>query len=121
MSEAEITKEAASQAQSTQTGNYINTVAALSIAPSGVGEELSEYVAQAVKVIRDSGLPNETNAMFTNIEGDLDDVLDVVRDATLKLANQGFRTGVVLKLDIRPGVKGQIHKKAELVDEILSK
>ena len=56
---------------------YINTVAAVAIAPSGVGAELSSYVAQAVGVIRDSGLPNETNAMFTNIEGDLDDVLRV--------------------------------------------
>lgn len=80
---------------------YINTVAAVAIAPSGVGAELSEYVSQAVAVIRDSGLPNETNAMFTNIEGDLDDVLRVVRDATMKLAEQGYRTGVTLKLDIR--------------------
>ena len=42
---------------------YINTVAAVAIAPSGVGAELSEYVSQAVAVIRDSGLPNETNAV----------------------------------------------------------
>ncbi|MCI1643315.1 MAG: thiamine-binding protein [Bifidobacterium crudilactis] len=98
---------------------YINTVAALCIAPSGVGDELSTYVAQAVATIRDSGLPNETNAMFTNIEGDLDDVLKVVREATMKLAGQGYRTGVTLKLDIRPGFTGQLTRKPELVDEIL--
>ena len=98
---------------------YLNTVAALSIAPSGVGEELSRYVAQVVSVIRGSGLTNSTNAMFTNIEGNLDDVLAVVRDATHKLADQGYRTGVVLKLDIRPGYSGQITRKAKLVDEIL--
>jgi uncharacterized protein (TIGR00106 family) len=100
---------------------YINTVAALCIAPSGVGDELSEYVAQAVATIRDSGLPNETNAMFTNIEGDLDEVLEVVRAATMKLAGQGYRTGVTLKLDIRPGFKGQLTRKPQLVDEILDK
>lgn len=99
---------------------YINTLAAVAIAPGGVGAELSEYVSQAVAVIRDSGLPNETNAMFTNIEGNLDDVLRVVRDATLKLASQGYRTGVVLKLDIRPGFSGQISAKSKLVDEILN-
>lgn len=97
----------------------INTVAAVAIAPSGVGAELSDYVAEAVAVIRDSGLPNETNAMFTNIEGDLDDVLRVVRDATMKLAEQGYRTGVTLKLDIRPGFSGQIHEKQQLVDNII--
>ena len=91
------------------------------IAPSGVGAELSEYVSQAVAVIRDSGLPNETNAMFTNIEGDLDDVLRVVRDATMKLAEQGYRTGVTLKLDIRPGFSGQLTEKSKLVDELRSK
>ncbi|MDF7664190.1 thiamine-binding protein [Bifidobacterium sp. ESL0763] len=98
---------------------YINTVAALAIAPSGTGAELSEYVAQVIDVIRRSGLPCETNAMFTNIEGDLDQVLAVVREASMTLAGKGYRTGVTLKLDIRPGFEGQIHEKQELVDRIL--
>ena len=99
---------------------YLNTVAAISIAPSGVGDELSQYVAQVVATIRASGLPNSTNSMFTNIEGNLDDVLKVVSDATHTLADQGYRTEVVLKLDIRPGFTGQITRKQELVDEILA-
>ena len=100
---------------------YINTLAAVAISPAGASPEKSTYVAQAVDVIRESGLPNETNAMFTNIEGDLDDVLRVVRDATMKLAEQGYRTGVTLKLDIRPGFSGQLTEKSQLVDELLSK
>ena len=55
--------------------------------------------------------------MFTNIEGDIDDVLKVIRDATMKLAGQGYRTDVVIRLDIRPGFEGQIHAKQALVDE----
>ena len=98
---------------------YINTVAAVAISPAGASPEKSTYVAQAVDVIRQSGLPNETNAMFTNIEGDLDQVLATIRDATMKLAGQGFRTDVVIRLDIRPGFSGQIHAKQELVNEIL--
>ena len=97
---------------------YINTLAAVAISPAGASPEKSTYVAQAVDVIRESGLPNETNAMFTNIEGD---VLKVIRDATMKLAGQGYRTDVVIRLDIRPGFEGQIHAKQELVNEILSK
>ena len=100
---------------------YINTLAAVAISPAGASPEKSTYVAQAVDVIRESGLPNETNAMFTNIEGDIDDVLKVIRDATMKLAGQGYRTDVVIRLDIRPGFEGQIHAKQELVNEILSK
>lgn len=84
---------------------YINTLAAVAISPAGASPEKSTYVAQAVDVIRESGLPNETNAMFTNIEGDIDDVLKVIRDATMKLAGQGYRTDVVIRLDIRPGFR----------------
>ena len=98
---------------------YINTLAAVAISPASASPEKSTYVSQAVDVIRQSGLPNETNAMFTNIEGDIDDVLKVIRDATMKLAGQGYRTDVVIRLDIRPGFEGQIHAKQELVNEIL--
>ena len=69
---------------------YINTLAAVAISPAGASPEKSTYVAQAVDVIRQSGLPSETNAMFTNIEGDIDDVLKVIRDATMKLAGQAI-------------------------------
>lgn len=99
---------------------YLNTVASVSIAPSGQGEELSTYVAQAIKVIRESGLPNQTNAMSTIIEGDLSQVMQTVEKATRILAEQGYRTGVTLKLDIRQGKRNQIHRKVELIDEILS-
>lgn len=100
---------------------YVNTLAALAIAPSGVGEELSEYVADVVRVIRESGLHNETHSMFTEIEGDYDEVMAVVRKATMVLAEKGYRTGVSLKLDIRPGFTEQMDRKPALVDELLAK
>lgn len=43
---------------------------AFSVTPLGVGEEVGEYVADAVRVVRESGLPNRTDAMFTTIEGE---------------------------------------------------
>ena len=94
---------------------YLNTVAA-----TGVGYEVSPYVDQAVEVIRESGLPQETNALFTNVEGDLDDVLKVAGEAAKKLAEQGYRTSLVLHMDIRPGFTGQLTEKPKLVDEILA-
>lgn len=99
---------------------YVNTLASVAIYPNGVGEELSQYVSQAVEVIRESGLTNETHSMATEIEGDLDDVLRVIRDATMKLAGQGYRTGVHLSLDIRPSFRDQMHAKVKLVDSILA-
>ena len=108
------------QAQNSQDSAYLNTVASVTIAPIGQGEELSKYVAQVIKVIRDSGLSNETNAMSTVIEGDLSEVMQIVEKAARALAEQGYRTEVSLKLDIRQGKRSQIHQKVELIDQILS-
>ncbi|MBO6220289.1 MAG: thiamine-binding protein, partial [Treponema sp.] len=78
----------------------MNTLIALAIAPVGTGDELSAEVAEVVKVIRESGLPNKTSSMFTEIEGEYDKVMEVVKKATFVLAEKGIRTEVVLKMDI---------------------
>lgn len=97
----------------------MNTLVAVAIAPFGVGDELKEYVAEVVRVIRASGLTCRTNSMFTEIEGDWDDVMCVVRDATFVLAERGIRTEVILKADIRPGHENMMENKVRVVDEIL--
>jgi uncharacterized protein (TIGR00106 family) len=97
----------------------MNALIAVAIAPFGVGDELAPYVAQAVKVIHESGLPHRTNAMFTEIEGEWDDVMKVVREATFVLAEKGIRTEVILKADIRPGHTGTMKKKLESLGKIL--
>ena len=97
----------------------MNTLIAVAIAPVGVGEELSKHVAEVVKVIRASGLPNKTYSMFTEIEGDWDAVMAVVKRATFVLAEKGIRTEVVLKADIRPGVSNMMTGKVDRLEEAL--
>lgn len=99
----------------------MNTLVAVAIAPCGTGEEMSEYVASVIRVIRESGLPHRTNSMFTEIEGEWDDVMRVVKEATAVLTDQGIRTEVVLKADIRPGFTDMMHSKTEKVDKIIGK
>ena len=98
----------------------MNTLIAVAIAPCGTGEEMSAYVGEVVRVIRESGLPNRTNSMFTEIEGDWDEVMDVVKRATMVLAEKGIRTEVVLKADIRPGYTGQLTAKVQRIEDELS-
>ena len=97
----------------------MNTLIALSIAPFGVGEELSKEVAEVIRVIEASGLPCRTTAMYTEIEGEWDEVMKVVKDATFVLASKGYRTSVTLKADIRPGFTNTMHTKIEKIDNIL--
>ena len=97
----------------------MNTLVAVAVAPCGVGDELAPEVAEVVRVIRASGLPNRTTFMFTEIEGEWDEVMKVVKDAAFVLAEKGIRTEVVLKADIRPGFTDMMHAKVEKVDGIL--
>ena len=97
----------------------MNTLIAVSIAPVGVGEELSQHVAEVVKVIRDSGLPNKTSSMFTEIEGEWDAVMEVVKRATFVLAEKGIRTEVILKADIRPNFSNMMEGKLDRLNEAM--
>jgi uncharacterized protein (TIGR00106 family) len=97
-------------------------IVAFSIAPTTAGEDggVSEAVAAAVRVVRESGLPCETNAMFTNIEGEWDEVMAVVKRAVDVVAAVAPRVSLVLKADIRPGHHGQLTAKVERVERLLA-
>jgi len=94
---------------------------AFSVAPSGGDSDGSvhEAVAAAVRVVRDSGLPNRTDAMFTTIEGEWDEVFAVVKAATLAVAEFGPRVSLVLKADIRPGYTGELDGKVQRLERAL--
>jgi len=96
-------------------------IVAFSISPFGGDEtgSVGAAVAQAIRVVRASGLPNETNAMFTNIEGEWDEVMAVVKQAIDVVAAASSRMSLVLKADIRPGYTGQLTAKVERIEEAL--
>jgi uncharacterized protein (TIGR00106 family) len=94
---------------------------AFSVSPSGGDDSggVGAAVAEAVRVVRDSGLPNQTNAMFTNIEGEWDEVMAVVKRAVDAVAAASPRVSLVLKADIRPGHTGQLTAKVERIEDAL--
>jgi uncharacterized protein (TIGR00106 family) len=92
---------------------------AFSVTPLGVGEGVGEIVAEAVRVVRASGLPNQTDSMFTTIEGDWDEVMAVVRDAVDAVARRAPRVSLVLKADVRPGVTDGLTSKVETIERYL--
>ena len=92
---------------------------AFSITPLGAGEAVGEIVAEAVRVVRASGLPNRTDAMFTTIEGDWDETMAVVKQAVDAVAARAPRVSLVLKADLRPGVTDGLTSKVETVERHL--
>ncbi len=94
---------------------------AFSVTPIGTGRtSVADEVTNAVRIVRSSGLPNRTDAMFTSIEGEWDEVMDVVKRAVGAVLSQCSRVSLVLKADIRPGVTGQLEDKVRAVEDRLS-
>jgi uncharacterized protein (TIGR00106 family) len=92
---------------------------AFSVTPLGVGENVGEIVAEAVRVVRASGLPNRTDAMFTTVEGDWDEAMAVVKEAVDAVAARAPRVSLVLKADLRPGVTDALNAKVETIERHL--
>ncbi|MCW2679888.1 MAG: hypothetical protein JWM62_1289 [Frankiales bacterium] len=94
---------------------------AFSLAPASASEDggVSEAVAEVVRVVRASGLPHETNAMFTNVEGEWEEVMALVKQCVDVLTARSPRVSLVLKADIRPGHTGQLSAKVQRVEELL--
>ncbi|MDQ4069515.1 MAG: MTH1187 family thiamine-binding protein, partial [Actinomycetota bacterium] len=94
-------------------------IAAFSITPLGVGDSVGAAVADAVRVVRESGLPNETNAMFTNVEGEWDEVMGVIKASVMEVAKAAPRVSVVIKVDYRPGTVDALGAKLTSVESRL--
>jgi uncharacterized protein (TIGR00106 family) len=93
---------------------------AFSVAPSGTGDSVSAAVADAVRIVRESGLPHRTDSMFTTIEGEWDECMDVVRRATEAVGRHGERVSLVLKADIRPGRTGEMQAKLDRLEAAIT-
>jgi uncharacterized protein (TIGR00106 family) len=95
-------------------------LAAFSISPLGAGDSVGPAVAEVVRLVRASGLPNETNAMFTNVEGGWDEVMALIKVCTERMGEIAPRVSVVIKLDIRPGHDGALQEKVATVERYLA-
>lgn len=90
----------------------MSALVAFSVTPVGAGEHVAAHVAEAVRVVRESGLANRTDSMYTLVEGDsLAEVMAVVQAAVEAVAARVSRVSTVIKLDYQPGrVDGMTHK-----------
>ncbi|MGH3970649.1 MAG: MTH1187 family thiamine-binding protein [Mycobacterium sp.] len=99
----------------------MSVLVAFSVTPLGVGEGVGELVAEAVRVVRDSGLANKTDAMFTVVEGETwGEVMGVVQRAVEAVQARAPRVSVVIKADWRAGVTDAMTRKTESVERHLS-
>lgn len=97
-------------------------IVAFSVAPAVASDEtgsVHDAVAAAVEVVRASGLPNRTTSMFTEVEGEWDEVMAVVKGAVDAVAAVSARVSLVLKADVRPGHTGELEGKVQRLEAAL--
>lgn len=85
-----------------------------------VGGSVGPAVAEVIRIVRESGLANETNAMFTNVEGNLDEVLGLIQRCVEHVASIAPRVSVVVKLDLRTDRDDALHEKVASVERSLA-
>jgi uncharacterized protein (TIGR00106 family) len=93
----------------------------MSIVPLGVGEGVSQYVAQCLEIVDASGLDYELHSMGTIVEGELTDVLALLQKCVEHLAQSHNRVTVTAKLDYRAGHSGRLTTKVASVEQHLGR
>jgi len=96
-------------------------IAEFSIIPIGQGESLSEAVAKAFEVVAQSGIAHENHAMGTNLEGDWDEVMGVIKACRDRLLQSAGRVSLSVKIDDRVGATDRLaHKVASAREKMAS-
>ncbi len=96
-------------------------LAAFSVSPLGGDDDsVGDVVAGVVRIVRESGLPNETSAMFTTVEGSPGEVFELLQRCLTYAEAHAPRVSVVAKLDHRPGHDGALTGKVERVEQALA-
>ncbi len=95
-------------------------LAAFSVSPMGASDSVGDAVAAVVRLVRDSGLPNETSAMYTTVEGEPDEVFALIQRCIAEAEKHGPRVSAVIKIDHRPGHTDMLHGKRDRVERALS-
>src|SRR5699024_7369234 len=97
-------------------------LAAFSITANGhtASDSHHDTVADVVRVVRASGLPNRTDPMFTTVEGEWDEIFAMLRQAVDAAQAHGSRVSLNLKADIRPGYGDEMHGKLARLEQAMT-
>lgn len=95
-------------------------IAELSIIPLGVGISLSKYIAECERVLKNKGLVLQLHAEGTNIEGEMDVVLDAVKQCIAAVHKLGApRLVTNLKISSRTDKAQSMQDKIKSVEELI--
>ncbi len=94
-------------------------LAFFSVSPAGKGEHLSEYVAKSLELIETSGLDYMLGPMGTTVEGEPEEIFDLIKRCHMQMREVADRVGTSIKIDDHVGRKGRLSGKVKSVEKAL--
>ncbi|MCA9472228.1 MAG: MTH1187 family thiamine-binding protein [Nitrospirales bacterium] len=92
-----------------------------SMSPLGKGESVGKYVSRSLDIIDKSGVDYRLNPMGTVLEGEWDEVFDVVKKCYQRMSKDCGRVSCIIKVDYRRGKKGRLGGKVASVEKRLKR
>jgi len=92
-----------------------------SMSPLGKGESVGKYVARSLAIVEKSGVDYRLNPMGTVLEGEWDEVMDVVTQCYERMRKDCGRISCSIKVDARKGATGRLSGKVASVEQRLGK
>lgn len=92
-----------------------------SMTPLDKGESVSTYVARSLDIIDQSGLPYRLGPMGTCLEGEWDEVMEVVKACLDAMKNDCNRISIAMKMDVRQGAQQRLEGKIASVEKKLGR
>ena len=92
-----------------------------SMSPLGKGESVGKYVSRSLEIIDQSGVEYRLNPMGTVLEGEWDEVMDVVSQCYKRMKKDCNRISCTIKIDYRKGKSGRLNGKVASVEKRLKK
>ena len=98
----------------------MNTIVEFTVIPIGTGVSLSEYVAACERILAESGLSYELHANGTNVEGEWEEVMAVIKRCHEVLHGMGVpRLSTLVKIGTRTDRDQKMDEKVASVREKL--
>ncbi len=90
-----------------------------SVYPVGAGTSVGDYIARCLRIVENSGVEYQCHAMGTTLEGELDQVLAIVRRCVEDLSTDCDRIECTVKLDYRKGYTEELESRVARVEQRL--
>ncbi len=96
-------------------------MAEFSVVPLDKGESVAGWIAEVIKLVDDSGIDYQLTPMATIVEGEMDEVMELIRSCHQKMREVSARVITTIKIDDREGAQGRLAGKVESVEKHLGR